>query len=361
MLNVEELASLSSEEYLEHFQIEFYLGDLASTLGGLNRSTRDKVVGLANDDRGNAPECICRYFDALLRGEHVVGREFEYINQTPLNRRAFVKHLRCGLRNVTGPGRTAVTAHDFHDLAVQLCPGFPLRIVELAASFAEEADPSKHHFLAEARPFSASASRNASALGSGAGSTAAENAATPSRSPVQAALLVFASLLRLVEFCFVYSEFLSLAQDVFSAARRMGDSDDASVSLPRHRFVEDLRARIRSREDSALWLPAGAALPSDRALLRLLRPVSNTVAGPSAIASELITCRGAVVEMAEHFELELAPLPDGFFGRGPESGHGDVGSKGSIRLLGQIMLAVGVGNQQVLGMHTSRERQLRCP
>merc|ERR1711879_496421 len=96
-----------------------------------------------------------------------------------------------------------------------LCPDFPLQIIEHAAEYAEVADRARHHFLGESEPFGDSAT-------SSKPSKSAEESTDPctdfASSTTDSAIMVFASLQRLVEFCFVYSEVLRFTESLFEKA-----------------------------------------------------------------------------------------------------------------------------------------------
>jgi len=345
MLDVEALADLPPRQYLERFHVEFYLQDALSLF----------LTRRRNDTR-SAPEFIGQYLEAVLRGEHVIHRGFSYINSTPLNRRAFVLLVREALSGVADPESTALTAYDFHDLVVQLCTDFPLAVVLEAAHYAERAvqhtntadkriDSRKYHLLGQTAPLVGGiahlASDSLAASGSGGTATNATDVggrveATNESSAEHSSLLVFCSLQRLVEFCFVYGELLGVLkrifqEDVACVPTRQGSgpcttapvgcgasiggtgvTDAAAltaqtpmpcrsvtpVTWTRSALVTELRLCSATL--------AGAALPSEQALLRLLQPLARVTC---AVKTGSVTFREALLEMAEHFELGLDPYP----------------------------------------------------
>lgn len=289
---VEELANLPAKEYLERFHVDFYLQDLTSLFLARKRS----------EGRIAAADFACRYFEALLRGEHVQQRSFKYVNATARNRRAFVKLMREALRGVGDPAITAVTAYDFQDLLQPLCSDLPMALVQEAARHAQPADGDRHCLLGEALPFGAS-------LQLPAGATALPNCEDSSAEGSR--LLTFQSLQRMTEFSLVYAELLEALKHMFredpafwpppraGALRPSGckKGGEAVVLWQRGQLVSELKFYL-------LALP-GAALPSEQALRRIQRPPG---AGPSLSFVE------ALQEMAECFELELEPSLEGLAG-----------------------------------------------
>eukprot|EP00927_Polykrikos_kofoidii_P080053 TRINITY_DN76918_c0_g1_i1.p1 TRINITY_DN76918_c0_g1~~TRINITY_DN76918_c0_g1_i1.p1 ORF type:complete len:366 (+),score=51.42 TRINITY_DN76918_c0_g1_i1:66-1163(+) len=302
MITVEELAELSPQQYLQHFQMDVYLQDLVSLLMARRRT-----------DGRSVPQFIGHYFETVLRGQHVVQRDYNFVCKTPLNRRAFVALLRSALRGIPEPGSTAVTARDFHDLVIRLCPSFPLALVEHAATYAEPADEARHRLLGQVEAFGASSSM----------------------SPNPNVLKVLLSLQRMVEFCIVYPEVLALVQSHFEAHVSASPSSQSrqqahatlpsateaaavafrpvakgslEIALPSVGLMEYLQRQLResvvncSNSTSGSALPACAAMPSERALLRLLRRSSRSVT--SSVSRSSLYLGEAVAEMAAHFELE---------------------------------------------------------
>eukprot|EP00928_Gymnodinium_smaydae_P050804 TRINITY_DN3435_c0_g9_i1.p2 TRINITY_DN3435_c0_g9~~TRINITY_DN3435_c0_g9_i1.p2 ORF type:complete len:373 (+),score=72.07 TRINITY_DN3435_c0_g9_i1:80-1198(+) len=268
MYTAEELAELSSAEYVRHFQIDFYLRDL------LGHLAEHRLHTDASGEFRSAPDLAGRYFDSVLRGSHVAGRGYVYASATPTNRRALVTLLRRGLAGVSQPHQTALTVVDFHDLLLPICADFPLQLVVEASTFAEEADGLRQHLLCESTPFASS-------------KTLRREGEDESGLSCHEPLWVFSSLQLCVEFCFVYRELLAELRDVYCVA---------SQKMSRSELWKELRSRLRG--EAAL----GAALPSDRALLRWLR------APPGA--PERPTLQEAVTEMAAHFELMLPERPE---------------------------------------------------
>mmetsp|Transcript_30567 Transcript_30567/g.59967 ORF Transcript_30567/g.59967 Transcript_30567/m.59967 type:complete len:352 (-) Transcript_30567:43-1098(-) len=306
MLSVDRLGSLPAKQYFEHFSIEFYLQDAICLFLARKRS-----------DVRTAPEFLGAYLDSVLRGEHVMRRGFKYSNSTPLNRRAFVRLLRQGLQGIPNPESTALTAHDFHDLVAHVCGDFPLAIVLEAARHAKRADGGVHHLVGETNPF-----------GSARGSTD-EPTGTGSSLPASNALLQFESLLRLVEFCFVYSELLGVLKHMFQEKPSMWPPRSGSTSSATALAEEDKgdahSATSENTGEPLRWLRlllvkelrfygstlAGAAMPSERALVRLLRH-GTRVQSSGGYAS--VTFQEALAEMAEHFELSLELHRQDLFG-----------------------------------------------
>jgi len=271
MLSGDDLAVLPSRDYLGRFHVNFYLRDLLSCF-----------LARKESDGRSAPEFIGNYFDTVLRGEHVLHREFDFINATPLNRRAFVSLLRNALSGLAAEANTAaLTAKDFMDFVAELCPDFPASVVEEAADLAERADVSRHHFVGQLVPVDVS--READAC----------NDAKEDEEEKCGPLLLLASLHRLVEFRLVYAEVLELVRGIFTASHLA--AEPAAAAVNRRALVEEIQ--LRARGDLA-----AAALPSDQALRRMLRPPGCE---GSVAESSLIGFREAVVEMSASFELAL--------------------------------------------------------
>lgn len=297
MLSASRLGGMPAKQYCEHFSIEFYLQDAICSFLARKRG-----------DARSAPEFLGAYLESVLCGEHVMRRGFKYSNSTPFNRRAFVRLLRQGLRGIPNPESTALTAHDFHDLAAHVCKDFPFAIVLEAARHAERADGGLHHLVGETKPF-----------GNDTGSID-EPTGTGCSLPASSALLQYQSLLRLVEFCFVYSELLGVLKHMFQEKASMwpprGGSASNSTMLDEEDKGDGQSAASENGKEPVRWLRpllvkelqfygstlVGAAMPSERALLRLLRHGSR-VQLSGGYAS--VTFQEALVEMAEHFELSL--------------------------------------------------------
>lgn len=297
MLGVSRLGSMPARQYCEHFSLEFYLQDAVCAFLARRRG-----------DHRSAPEFLGAYLESVLCGEHVMRRGFKYSNSTPFNRRAFVRLLRQGLRGIPNPESTALTAHDFHDLAAHVCKDFPLAIVLEAARHAERADGGVHHLVGETRPFGDDTGSIDEPTGAGC------------RLPANSALFQYQSLLRLVEFCFVYSELLGVLKHMFQEKASMwpprGGSDSSVFMIAEEDKGDAESAASENVREPVRWLRpllvkelrfygstlVGAAMPSERALLRLLRHGSR-VQLSGGYAS--VTFQEALVEMAEHFELSL--------------------------------------------------------
>ena len=68
----DERFNLSAQEYLERYQIQVYVND---------------AIRSVLDAREERPLDTClKYFNSVLQGNHVLLREFEFINATPRNR-----------------------------------------------------------------------------------------------------------------------------------------------------------------------------------------------------------------------------------------------------------------------------------
>jgi len=325
-----DLAEMSPRQYLQRFHVEFYLRDLLCAFSSRRRG-----------DSRNAPDFIGQYFDAVLRGEHILHRSFSYINGTPLNRRSFVSLLRRALCGMTDPELTALTAYDFHDFVKQLCADFPLRLVEEAARHAERAGKHRHYLLGETRLGDGGFVVPAGPIDNLCDIASPEEAQTRSErggsgGDGPALLLMLASLQRLVEFCLVYAEVLCVLKLIFRTVGRQqlvdgevaGHADDGG---PRGDGMEDVMSRVVTRLDIVAELRCRAdaggslvscAIPSEHALLRFLDPSITPVSPkPQCVAergmtaiSPVVTYGQALIEMADSFELTPEPYPDDLLG-----------------------------------------------
>lgn len=80
----------SCEAYLRKHHISMYINDV---VGQVVASSRTDIVSLVEE-----------YFSRVIRGDHVLGREFEYMAATPHNRLSFLAQAKCLLQNVEEAG-----------------------------------------------------------------------------------------------------------------------------------------------------------------------------------------------------------------------------------------------------------------
>mmetsp|Transcript_41281 Transcript_41281/g.74642 ORF Transcript_41281/g.74642 Transcript_41281/m.74642 type:complete len:187 (+) Transcript_41281:52-612(+) len=107
--------------YLQSFNFDFYLQELCARLQGRGANAAEL-------------ELLADFFGRLADGTHVQHRNFAYVTATPLNRKAFVHWLRNALSVLPmPPDSMSCTVRDFHDMLVEMCPDFPLQMVEDAA------------------------------------------------------------------------------------------------------------------------------------------------------------------------------------------------------------------------------------
>eukprot|EP00931_Biecheleriopsis_adriatica_P108766 TRINITY_DN83061_c0_g1_i1.p1 TRINITY_DN83061_c0_g1~~TRINITY_DN83061_c0_g1_i1.p1 ORF type:complete len:386 (-),score=93.81 TRINITY_DN83061_c0_g1_i1:84-1241(-) len=281
MMSPTALAVMPARQYIEHFHLDFYLREALSLFGSSTKGNEQ-----------SASELLGSYFQAVLQGEHTQSNSYRYLKTTPENRRAFVVLLRRALHKLESDGNSlAVTVNDFHDLLLPVCGDFPLSVVEEAAEYASHADGNLHRLIGEARPF-------------GTQQTSPETSDRGCHGE-ESPLLVLRSLQRLLEFCFVYSEVLFVVKHLFQEhAEKVAGGSAASDRVARATLVKHLKAVFTSDDVYNIALP-GAALPSERALQRLLQ-------GRQALAAPVdagLTQEEAVLEMAELFELEPLPIP----------------------------------------------------
>ncbi|KAH9274629.1 hypothetical protein BASA83_002814 [Batrachochytrium salamandrivorans] len=102
----------SSYDYIDQHYIRFYMED---------------AIGLMMDS-GTENQLI---FDRVRRGQHIIGRRFEFIVKSPRNRAAFVKQLSQVL-----PQEKRYSIEELHQFTEILCPDFPVHALHHAEQLA---------------------------------------------------------------------------------------------------------------------------------------------------------------------------------------------------------------------------------
>ncbi|CAE7208032.1 Ferredoxin [Symbiodinium natans] len=213
---------------------------------------------------------------------------YRTIAATPENRRAFVQHFRKQLSQVTRDVSViALTAQDFHDMVVMLCPDFPLDLIIDAADFVPPADTQSHRFLGQRSPV-------ASVRG---------DDADPSPDSADLVLFPMIKLQRMVEFRFVYPEVFRSVKDLYKRQGQSAFALDAAVS--RITLVRHLRDVLFGTVGTVQIALRGAALPSEGALQKLLQGKRGLLEG----FSEELSLSEAMRDMAASFELIPSSIP----------------------------------------------------
>eukprot|EP00736_Rhodelphis_marinus_P000684 Rmarinus@m.17188 len=107
---------LSAPDYLKRYHIFLYLRD---------------CIRLLAECRDEQPLAfVSKYFSSVLRGDHVLLREFSYVNATPHNRCCFLHAFKYAY---SGLSIAAMTFSDYYQLICLLCPDFSISPIEEAA------------------------------------------------------------------------------------------------------------------------------------------------------------------------------------------------------------------------------------
>ena len=203
----DDYSSMSASQYLTHFHIDFFLNDLFRTIRKRDRNSTEQISQTAAD-----------FFASLIGGDHVIGRDFDYLSSSPRNRRCFVRHLNQNVETLRG---SAVTCTDFHDLLSITCPDMPMSLVRDAAIYADKAKEHQPTVSEMCKPDGGW--KDSSEAISQAAETAnfflsdLDGVPNPPQPPSVAMTTVydFDSLLKMFTVFFVYNEFLSHVKTVF--------------------------------------------------------------------------------------------------------------------------------------------------
>lgn len=331
----EELASLPPREYLACFDVEFYLQD----------ALRQFLLRRQSGGGQPAHHFMGQYLDAVLRGEHVVGRDFAYAGATPLNRRALALRLRAALEGAVGSWgawSTALTAGDFLYLIAQVCPDFPADIVKEAAEHAEPADPEEHRALGELAPRSA---------GERAAACEFRSAALDAEGQP---LLVFGSLRRLVELQLVHPELLRALRQAFGrgeAGHRRGALEDLHDQFSGGSPRSPLRSEERWPRAALARALEGQLAAQRRADPHGLRRILRRLKQPREVGDpcELMGFSEALAAIAEGFELRPAYQPADIAavaGGAPVPHEGPVAARGADRGAKEVPAASAMSGSQ---------------
>lgn len=248
-----DLWEMSPESYTKHFSLDFYFRD---------------VLSIPRD--GRSAEFLGRYFDMVLRGEHLMGRTFAFVSGTPANRRVFVGLFRQCMSGAV----TSMTLHDFHDLVLRLCSDFPWAVVQDAGMYAPRVASTPCNPAVSSTPVSRE-----------------REVRSTSRELV---LYDRDSLQRVVEFCFVYAELLCIVKSFFETR------EEGQGGVFREELVREIEHRLRAGDLEH------AASPTPQAVEAFLRS-SRSAANDELL---VVTLKQVVCEMADHFELVPDSRPD---------------------------------------------------
>eukprot|EP00164_Ancoracysta_twista_P007809 GFYU01011164.1.p1 GENE.GFYU01011164.1~~GFYU01011164.1.p1 ORF type:complete len:368 (+),score=58.32 GFYU01011164.1:147-1106(+) len=128
---------ISAREYLDRYNVPLYVNDI--------------VRQLVDTRVENPLECLHEYFSNVLKGNHVLFRDYEFVNSTPHNRLSFLGQIVEAYQNFDGTEELAY--NDFHQLLCVLCPDFPLSLVEDASDCLQLAEEEARPFLDWIPPF----------------------------------------------------------------------------------------------------------------------------------------------------------------------------------------------------------------
>lgn len=109
--------SMNSDEYLDIYKVNIYLQD---------------AVKIILDRRDERPmEILQEYFNIALRGEHILLREYTFINSNLYNRSCFLYQI--GKIFHANPYYEVITALDYYQCLCLICSDFPRSVVGEAA------------------------------------------------------------------------------------------------------------------------------------------------------------------------------------------------------------------------------------
>lgn len=115
------------EQRLIQQHLHVYISDLLRLLG--------------SSAAGDGSRLASNYLTAVARGQHVQGREFDYVAATPWNRLSFLGAAFEVLLPIARKDVT-FTLQDMHSLLLMLCPDVPLRVTRSAFKAATPLLPS---------------------------------------------------------------------------------------------------------------------------------------------------------------------------------------------------------------------------
>lgn len=105
----DERFKLTAKQYLDRYHIQVYLQDAVKTV--------------LNSREERPMEAMLKYFNDVLQGNHVLLREFEFVNATPRNRLALIRNFVETYR--ANPPDWELKVDDHYQLVTLLCPDFP--------------------------------------------------------------------------------------------------------------------------------------------------------------------------------------------------------------------------------------------
>jgi len=119
----DERFNLTPDQFIKRYHIHVYIQD---------------AIRQILDNRDDKPlEGLLNYFNSVLVGDHVLLREFEFVNATPRNRLAFVRMTVEAYQNTSED--KLMTCNDHFQLVSLLCPDFPTQHHDDATKLLREA------------------------------------------------------------------------------------------------------------------------------------------------------------------------------------------------------------------------------
>jgi len=101
-------------------QIKFYLEDAICQL----LENRDET------GKSNPAKFLSDYFYSVHNGDHILFREYNYLQATQYNRKHLIKMIWSCFRNVSTEGSELLSVQEYHSLITLICFDFPLEVVQ---------------------------------------------------------------------------------------------------------------------------------------------------------------------------------------------------------------------------------------
>ncbi|XP_061578158.1 centriolar satellite-associated tubulin polyglutamylase complex regulator 1 isoform X2 [Cololabis saira] len=115
-------AAVPAEQYLADSHVLFYLSDAVTQL--LEHKEEYTQFGLIR--------YFAEYFSSVKNSNHVLFREYNYIQATPHNKASFIRVFWRCFRQI-GKSGDSLSVLEYRSLLQLLCPDFPVEVVQSAA------------------------------------------------------------------------------------------------------------------------------------------------------------------------------------------------------------------------------------